>query len=326
MITETARSAPIRFGSRVQPPQPGTRPRKTSGSEKAGSAAGDRAVGAVQADLDAAAHRRAVVVREGRHREAGEALEDVVAALADGERVLVVLQQFDALEVGADGEDERLAGDADAGDLAVRGLLLDLVDRRVQVGQRLGAEGGRLGVVEAVVQRDQREAAGALGRSRWRTCAWVTTSSGNSSAAPFSSSAVVVLTWCLRRREVRVLPDDRAAHAEADAHGGEAVADVRLLLELAGQLGHQPHPGGGQRVAEGDGAAVLVDPRVVVGDAVVVEQGQHLDGEGLVDLEQADVVDAQARLGERLLGRRDRADSPSPRARRRRRSRRPGAS
>lgn len=38
MMTETARSAPIRFGRRAQPPQPGTRPRKTSGSEKAGMA------------------------------------------------------------------------------------------------------------------------------------------------------------------------------------------------------------------------------------------------------------------------------------------------
>ena len=32
MITVTARSAPIRFGSSAQPPQPGTRPRKTSGN------------------------------------------------------------------------------------------------------------------------------------------------------------------------------------------------------------------------------------------------------------------------------------------------------
>ena len=69
MITETARSAPIRFGSSVQPPQPGTRPRKTSGSEKAGSGRGDGAVRAVQTDLDAAAHGGTVVVREGRDRE-----------------------------------------------------------------------------------------------------------------------------------------------------------------------------------------------------------------------------------------------------------------
>jgi hypothetical protein len=39
-----------------------------------------------------------------------------------------------------------------------------------------------------------------------------------------------------------------------------------------------------------------VDPRVVVGDAEVVEERQHLDREGLVDLEQADVVDGQAAL------------------------------
>ena len=36
---------------------------------------------------------------------------------------------------------------------------------------------------------------------------------------------------------VRVLPDDAAALAEADAHGGEAVADVGLLGELARRAG-----------------------------------------------------------------------------------------
>ncbi len=115
----------------------------------------------MQPDLDATAHGGAVVVRERRHGQAGQPLEDVVAALADGQRVLVPLQQLDALEVGADREDERLAGDADADDLAVRGLLLDPVDRGVDVRQRLRAERGRLGVVVAVVQRDQREPARA---------------------------------------------------------------------------------------------------------------------------------------------------------------------
>src|SRR5690606_16182593 len=43
------------------------------------------------------------------------------------------------------------------------------------------------------------------------------------------------------------------------------------------------------------------------GDAVVVEEAEHLDGEGLVDLEQADVVDGQAGLGEGLVGGGDRA-------------------
>ena len=108
---------------------------------------------------------------------------------------------------------------------------------------------------------------------------------------------------------VRVLPDHGAAHAEADAHGGQAVADLGVLLELARELGHQPHAGGGERVADRDRAAVGVDPRVVVGDAEVVEEREHLHRERLVDLEQADVLDAQPGAGERPLGGRDRADA-----------------
>ena len=49
-------------------------------------------------------------------------------------------------------------------------------------------------------------------------------------------------------------------------------------------------------MAEGDRAAPRVHPRVVVGDAVVVEEREDLDGECLVDLEQADVVDREAGL------------------------------
>ena len=48
-------------------------------------------------------------------------------------------------------------------------------------------------------------------------------------------------------------------------------------------------------MAERDRAAVRVDARVVVGDAEVLEEGEHLDGEGLVELEEADVVDASGR-------------------------------
>ena len=55
-----------------------------------------------------------------------------------------------------------------------------------------------------------------------------------------------------------------------------------------------------------DGAAVRVHPRVVVGDAEVLEEREHLDGERLVDLERCDVVDAQPGLAQRLLGGGDR--------------------
>ena len=50
------------------PPQPGTRPRKHLGQRERGGAGGQRAVVAVQRELEAAAHRRAVDERERRHR------------------------------------------------------------------------------------------------------------------------------------------------------------------------------------------------------------------------------------------------------------------
>ncbi len=62
-------------------------------------------------------------------------------------------------------------------------------------------------------------------------------------------------------------------------------------------------------MADGDGAAVLVDARVVVVDAEVVEEAEHLDGERLVELEEPDVVDREAGLAERLLRARHGADA-----------------
>ena len=60
-------------------------------------------------------------------------------------------------------------------------------------------------------------------------------------------------------------------------------------------------------MTDGDGAAVRVDSRVVVRDAERIEEGEHLDGERLVDLEQPDVVDAEAGELERPPRRRHRS-------------------
>ena len=102
-------------------------------------------------------------------------------------------------------------------------------------------------------------------------------------------------------------------------HGGQAVADRRILFELPGQLNHQPHTGRRERMPEGDGAAVRVDAVVVLVDAVVIEERQHLHGSSLVDLEGVDVVDGQAGLGQRLVGRRDGTTAITSGRRRRRR-------
>src|SRR5580693_8065121 len=137
----------------------------------------------------------------------------------------------------------------------------------------------------------------ALGpRSTSRTIALVTTSPGKLSAEgrmPLTFGMFISLD---------PLPQHGAAHAHADAHGGEPVADLGVLSELRGELDHQPDAGRGERVADGDRAAPRVHPRVVVGDLEVVEEREHLDRERLVDLDEADVVHGQPLPGEQLLG------------------------
>ncbi len=79
-------------------------------------------------------------------------------------------------------------------------------------------------------------------------------------------------------------------------------------LEPVRELGQQPNAGRGQRMSAGDRAAVGVQPRVVGRDAHPVAPAQHLHGEGLVQLEEADVVDRQARLLQHAFRRRNRPD------------------
>ena len=164
MMTVTAASGPISLGNSVQPPQPGTRPRKHSGKASAGTP--EEMVRYVHASATSTPPPMAAPLTNAKEgtEQRGQALEGVVAGLGDRQGLLAVLHDLDALEVGADGEDERLAGDADADDLAALGGRLDGVDGLTQLHQAAGAEGVRLGVVEAVVQRDQRELAGVPGQ------------------------------------------------------------------------------------------------------------------------------------------------------------------
>src|SRR5271165_1643446 len=59
---------------------------------------------------------------------------------------------------------------------------------------------------------------------------------------------------------MEVLPQDGTAHAQPDAHRGQAVAGARLAGEMAGQLDHQPDARTGERMAERDRADVLLYP------------------------------------------------------------------
>ena len=146
--------------------QVGAAPARHQAEERLGQRHGrdtgrDRAVRAVQRDLDPAAHRRAVDERERRDVQLAQAAEHRVAEPADALGLVPAADQADPLEVGADREDERLAGDADRGDVVPGGHRVDGV---VQLEQARGAERARLGVVEAVVQGDQGERPSAAGQ------------------------------------------------------------------------------------------------------------------------------------------------------------------
>src|SRR6266576_5218558 len=92
-------------------------------------------------------------------------------------------------------------------------------------------------------------------------------------------------------------------HAAALAHGLQAVALV-ALLQRVDQRGHQLGAGAAQGMAERDGAAIDVEPRRI--GAGRLEPRRRHRREGLVDLEQVDVVDRHAGLLQRAVGRRKR--------------------
>src|SRR4051812_46520087 len=109
-----------------------------------------------------------------------------------------------------------------------------------------------------------------------------------------------------RCRSLHVLPEDRAAHAHADAESGEAVAAV-ALAEPVRELRDQAHSGRGEGMAARDRTAVRVEPWIVAGDAELIAPGQHLYRERLIELEEVDVVERDAGLFEHALRRGHRA-------------------
>jgi hypothetical protein len=118
----------------------------------------------VQGQLQAAAERD--TVDEGERRDGGvlQPAEHLVAGLGDLARLGGVGDRRDAGEVGADREDERLAGHADRHGGGGAGR--DLVEGGVERRDPAGAERRRPGVVVAVVDRDQRELARQPGQGQ----------------------------------------------------------------------------------------------------------------------------------------------------------------
>src|SRR5215208_3781375 len=103
----------------------------------------------------------------------------------------------------------------------------------------------------------------------------------------------------------RVLDHAGQALPDADAERGQSVAPA-TAAQLVRERAEQPGAGAAERVADRDRAAVHVE--LVVIDAELAHRGEHLRGEGLVQLDQVDVFDAQLRASERLARRRYGAD------------------
>src|SRR5690554_4005469 len=91
-------------------------------------------------------------------------------------------------------------------------------------------------------------------------------------------------------------------------HGAQGVAAAGAL-QLQGGGHQQAGAGHAQRVAQGDGAAVGVDPGVVVLDAQLTHDREALCGEGFVQFDDVDLVDGQALLVQQLAYCRYRADA-----------------
>src|SRR5205809_6578404 len=91
------------------------------------------------------------------------------------------------------------------------------------------------------------------------------------------------------------LEDRGHALAAADAHGLQQVAAVPAA-QLAQAGGEHPGAGGADGVAERDPGSVDVELVRLV-PAPAGQHGEHLDRERLVELDQVDVAESQARSG-----------------------------
>src|SRR4030095_1494533 len=98
-------------------------------------------------------------------------------------------------------------------------------------------------------------------------------------------------------RSERGLEQPGGAHAAADAHRDDAPA-LALPLQLEQQRAGHPGTGHAVRMSDGDRAAVRV--QLIHRDAEPVAAVHDLRGEGLVQLDDVDVVDGEAGALEQL--------------------------
>jgi len=114
--------------------------------------------GAVERELEPAAERCAVDRRDRGERQRADATEEPVTGSGSLECVGRRAELRELVDVGADAEDKRLPREDRCGPVAV----LELVEHLHRRRERRPSECRRLAVVLAVVDRDERDRAGAV--------------------------------------------------------------------------------------------------------------------------------------------------------------------
>src|SRR5690349_24856372 len=104
----------------------------------------------------------------------------------------------------------------------------------------------------------------------------------------------------------RAFEDGGDALAAADALRGQRIA-LAFALQQRGRLAGDARASGTERMTERDGAAVEIGLAFV--DAELAHAGDGLGREGLVDLDDIDILDGEAGTLQRLLRRRHGADA-----------------
>src|SRR4051812_27943559 len=104
--------------------------------------------------------------------------------------------------------------------------------------------------------------------------------------------------------DLNPLDDRRDTHAAANTQGDQRAPGV-AALQLVNHGAQNHRAGSTEGMTHGDGTAV--DVELLVGDVQVLLELEHYGREGLVELEQVDVVDGEAGAIEHLARGRGRA-------------------
>src|SRR5205085_4927748 len=106
--------------------------------------------------------------------------------------------------------------------------------------------------------------------------------------------------------DLEYLEQPRGSHAAADAHRDDHVPGATALALDEGMAGH---PGAGHAIRMADRDRAAIDVEQLVRNAELIPAIDYLDGEGLVQLPEADVAHLQAEPVEQLRHCEDRADT-----------------